>query len=119
MVKKNSMKATSEKSTQILKYRITNYRKRRNVRGIRKRDCTRCHLVKDDVAVAGKYHFPCIIYLREGGDPIGKLKENYRKTRIKWSATHNTHTDPICSKNCLDVCVDYNNKAEKYKSSKT
>ena len=41
-------------------------------------------MVKDDVAIAGEYHFPCIIYLREGGNPIGKMSENFRRERIKW-----------------------------------
>lgn len=95
----------------ILKYRINHFRNGRNVRGIKKTDSNKCSLVKDDVAVAGKYHFPCIIYLREGGNPIGEMKEGFRKERIDWFEKHNTHQDPICVKNCLDVCVDYNNKS--------
>ena len=97
----------------ILKYRIDNYHKNRNVRGIRKTDTNKCHLVKDDMAVAGKYHFPCIIYLREGGNPIGEMNENFREERMRWFKKHNTHEDTICVKNCLDVCIDYNNRANK------
>ncbi len=99
----------------ILDYRIQNYIKGRNVRGIKKHDTYKCHLVKDDIAIAGKYHFPCIIYLREGGLPIGEVTENFRKDRRKWFRKHNTHKDPICKKNCLDVCIDYNNKVEELK----
>jgi molybdenum cofactor biosynthesis enzyme MoaA len=98
----------------ILKYRIFNYKKGRNVRGIKEKDTHKCHLIKDDVAVAGKYHFPCIIYLREGGNPIGKMTESFRKERLDWFKKHDTHLDPICKNNCLDVCVDYNNKVEHY-----
>ena len=94
----------------ILKYRILNLLQERNVRGLRPGDSTRCGLVLDDMAVAGDYHFPCIIYMREGGDPVGKVGPNMRQERLKWARTHNTHTDPICSKNCLDVCIDHNNK---------
>jgi len=94
----------------ILKYRVNNFLKGRNVRGIKSTDTNKCYLVKDDVAVAGKWHFPCIIYLREEGLPIGEINEDFRKDRIKWFKKHNTHNDPICRKNCLDVCIDYNNK---------
>jgi molybdenum cofactor biosynthesis enzyme MoaA len=96
----------------ILRYRINNYKDKRNVRGIKASDCTKCHLVKDDVAVMKNYHFPCIIYLREGGKPIGKMGERFREERFKWFEKHNTHFDKICAKNCLDVCIDYNNKCD-------
>jgi len=56
-------------------------------------------------------HYPCIIYLREWGDPIGELGAQTRIDRLRWAQEHDTHEDPICRKNCLDVCVDYNNKA--------
>jgi len=98
----------------ILKYRINHYTEGRNVRGIRKDDSHRCFLVIDDSAIAGKYHFPCIIYLREHGKPIGEIGPNMRYERYLWYAKHDTHTDPICKKNCLDVCIDYNNTVEAY-----
>jgi len=94
----------------ILNYRVNNYLKDRNIRGLRKKDTNKCPLVVDDIAVAGDYHFPCIIYLREGGNPIGKVNNNMRKERYKWHLNHNTKQDKICSNNCLDVCIDYNNK---------
>ena len=93
----------------ILQYRILNLLQERNVRGIQLADSSKCGLVLDDMAIAGNYHFPCIIYMREGGDPIGKIGQSMRQERLVWSDTHDTHTDPICSKNCLDVCIDYNN----------
>ncbi len=99
----------------ILKYRTNNIKNGRNVRGIREGDTTRCHLVQDDSAVAGNFHFPCIIYLREQGNPIGKVGPNMREERVKWFENHNTHEDPICSKNCLDVCIDFNNRCAQLK----
>lgn len=93
----------------ILKYRVENIMKDRHVRGIKPSDSNKCGLVLDDMLVAGKYHFPCVIYMREQGNPIGVVGKNMRAERVKWSQTHNTHLDPICSKNCLDVCIDYNN----------
>ena len=94
----------------ILKYRVDNVLKGKHVRGIKDTDFNRCGLVMDDMAVAGNYHFPCIIYMREQGNPIGKVGENMRAERINWALNHDTYKDPICQKNCLDVCVDYNNK---------
>lgn len=97
----------------ILKYRVNNIKNGRNVRGLRKEDTTRCHLVQDDSAVAGNFHFPCIIYLREQGNPIGEVGPDMREERVKWFENHDTHKDPICSKNCLDVCIDFNNRCSK------
>ena len=96
----------------ILNYRIQNFRKGRNVRGLNDCDARVCRLVLDDMAVAGGKHFPCIIYLREGGNPIGTVSPFMRKEREEWCNNHDTHDDPICKKNCLDVCVDYNNIAD-------
>lgn len=98
----------------ILKYRIENICKNRNVRGIKETDSRRCNLVLDDMAIAGNYHFPCIIYMREHGDAIGEISENMREERFKWSRKHNCYKDDICRNNCLDVCIDYNNKHNYY-----
>lgn len=96
----------------ILRYRLAN---QRHIRGLEDSDPKRCPLVLDDMAIAGGYHFPCIIYLREWGDPIGAVGDSdmrsVREQRQKWFATTNTHKDPICAANCLDVCVAYNRKA--------
>jgi sulfatase maturation enzyme AslB (radical SAM superfamily) len=98
----------------ILKYRSDNIKKGLNVRGIKDSDSNRCWLAMDDMAVAGGYHFPCIIYMREQGDPIGKITKDVRKDRLEWACNHNTHEDPICRRSCLDVCVQYNNKVESF-----
>lgn len=102
----------------ILKYRIHNLTNGRGVRGIRKKDSHKCWLSYDDAIVAGNYHFPCIIYMREGGNPIGKIGPNMRNEKVRWLESHDTHCDSICRKNCLDVCIDYNNKAEYLKHKK-
>ncbi len=94
----------------ILKYRVGNLRNGDHVRGMEKLAPKRCYLALDDMAVAGDKHYPCIIYLREGGDAIGKVGEKCREERSEWVAGHDCDTDPICRKNCLDVCVAYNTK---------
>lgn len=94
----------------ILKYRVNNYLKGENVRGLNDNDFNKCALVIDDSVIAGKYHFPCVIHMREGGEPIGEVGPNMRQERYDWFIKHNTHNDSICKKNCLDVCSFYNNK---------
>lgn len=96
----------------ILRYRMGHMAEGRNVRGIGDNDSRRCAIAMDDVAVAGGWHFPCIIYLREHGRPIGKVGPSMRRERYEWSVSHDTHKDPICSGNCIDCVVDYNNKWE-------
>lgn len=98
----------------ILKYRLDHLCSGRNVRGIQENDFHKCPLVLDDMAVMDGKHYPCIIYMREGGKEIGKVGHNMRKEREKWFENTDTSKDPICRKNCLDVCIDYNNKWRDY-----
>jgi len=101
----------------ILKYRWNNIKKIRNVRGIGDDDNHTCIMMIDDMAVLGDEHYPCIIHLREGGKPIGKVGSNMRRDRLNYALTHDTSKDPICQKNCLDVCVDYNNRFKELKQN--
>jgi molybdenum cofactor biosynthesis enzyme MoaA len=101
----------------ILRYRINNFNSGRNVRGIQDTDCNKCPLIRDDIAAMNGKHYPCIIYLREGGELIGDIGMNMRAERTAWYNKTNTHCDPICRQNCLDVCIDYNNKAMEISSN--
>ena len=106
----------------ILKYRLQRTWEGEPIRGIREKDTKKCPLVLDDMAIAGKYHFPCIIYFRERGNPIGKIDQSIdkiRDERARWFESHDTCLDAICAHNCLDVCVAYNNKWEKFHHSPT
>lgn len=94
----------------ILKYRLNNFRNGRPIRGISETDNHRCPLVLDDMAVLNNKHYPCIIYLREHGKEIEKIGQNIREERLEWYINHDCYKDPICRNNCLDVCVDYNNR---------
>jgi len=95
----------------ILSYRIDRANRGLAIRGAT--DVPRCHLVKDDAAVSGKYHYPCVIYLRERGKPIGEVSKDMRKDRLAWFETHDPSKDPICSQNCLDVCIEFNRKCDR------
>jgi molybdenum cofactor biosynthesis enzyme MoaA len=94
----------------ILAYRVENILRGKPVRCIQRYDSHRCYFPIDDSVVCGDFHFPCVIYMREQGEPIGKIGPNMRAERIAWSEAHNTYQDSICRANCLDVFVDHNNK---------
>lgn len=106
----------------ILKYRVENFNKGRNVRGISKDDTNICRLMYDDMVVMDNKHYPCIIHMREHGKPIGSVKnktiEQIRLERSKFLILHDSYQDPICKNNCLDVCVDYNNRVEELQNEK-
>jgi len=106
----------------ILAYRVRNFKQKRNVRGISETDARRCGLLLDDMIVKGDYHYPCVIKMREGCEPIGKTSDaDVRGDRFRYFKGCNCYQDATCKKNCLDVCVDYNNKflIEKIKAQVT
>lgn len=94
----------------ILKYRVNQFIAGNHVRGMQETDSKNCAIVLDDSVIAGKFHFPCVIYMREGGNPIGIVSETMRKERAKWFKEHDCLKDPICFSQCLDVCIAHNNK---------
>lgn len=94
----------------ILKYRIQHFADGMKVRGMIETDSSKCAIVLDDSVIAGEYHFPCVIYMREKGEAIGKISKNMRKERAEWFKNHDCYKDDICRKMCLDVCVELNNK---------
>ncbi len=94
----------------ILAYRVNNILEGKPVRSIQEYDSTTCYIPIDDSVVCGNFHFPCVIYMREQGEPIGKIGPDMRSERIAWAISHNCYKDPICKANCLDVCVAHNNK---------
>ena len=103
----------------ILKYRINRALHGQKIRGLSKNDCHKCYLVLDDMAVVKDYHFPCIIYLREGGAPIGKISPHMYQERLEWFGLHDSRKDNICRENCLDVCVQYNNTVNFFRNIQT
>ena len=114
----NEVPQTIKDKYPILNYRINNFANGVNVRGILETDSHRCGLMLDDSIIAGDWMFQCVIHMREGGKPIGKVGPNMRKERYNFMQTFDTHNDSICKKNCLDVCVAYNNKYEEYHGRK-
>ncbi len=103
----------------ILEYRIENINDGKDIRGISDTNFRKCPLVLDDMAVLNGKHYPCIIYMREQGKEIGKINKDIsikqiREERKDWYKKHDCFDDDICKKNCLDVCIAYNNKVAEY-----
>lgn len=96
----------------ILRYRVGNFLVGKRIRGLSEDSAKSCPLVLDDSIIAGSNHYPCVIYMREGGKPIGEVSSEMRQKRREWYEKTNPHNEIICKKNCLDVCVDFNKKAE-------
>ena len=102
----------------ILKFRIQNFLENKNVRGMSENDFNHCALMLDDSIIAGDYHYPCVIAMREGSLPVGIVGRNMRAERRRWFENHDTFQNSICRKNCLDVCISYNNRYRELKSFK-
>jgi len=101
----------------ILAYRLARIRNGLPARGISPEDSGTCRLALDDMAVLGGDHYPCIIALREGAEPIGPIWRDVRGARGEWVAITDTHKNRICQENCLDVCVAYNNRARELRGN--
>ena len=105
----------------ILKYRMEHFAGSVHVRGLSENDSRACPLMIDDMAILNGKNYPCIIAMREQSDPIGEIDftltpeaaiAKVRAERLQWIQMNNTHCNPICKANCLDVCRDYNNKVQ-------
>jgi hypothetical protein len=105
----------------VLNYRITNYKQGRAVRGlVEGRDSHRCMWVQDDIVMTPDGHYPCIVYPREKGRPIGCLKSvvEMRHDRFDWAVNKDTFHDTICSKYCMDIFADCNKRIEYFQGKK-
>jgi molybdenum cofactor biosynthesis enzyme MoaA len=97
----------------ILKFRVKNFNEGLNMRGSDLSDTSKCHLVRDDLTIFGEDYYPCAVYIREKGNPIGKFSENNVHEREEWFKNHNSHKDPICQQFCMDFKCRFNDKIEK------
>jgi len=95
---------------EIMSYRVKRFSKGLGMRGTLKSD--KCFLALDDVSIKGIHHYPCAVYIREGGDPIGEFGSEMMDERDEWYSTHSSYDDPICSKYCMDFKCDYNGRNE-------
>jgi len=97
----------------ILNYRVTRFRQGKSMRGLSDNDNFRCHLLVNDISIVGDNHYPCLVYARERGNPIGSLKGNIEADRKQWYLNNIPKNDPICQKYCMDFKCEFNREAEK------
>lgn len=95
----------------LLAWRAANYERGLDVRGLSDSDSPKCAVALDDATIAGGRHYPCNVYFRESGAPIGFVGPGMLRERATWFASHNGLQDAICRKNCMDILREYNNKA--------
>lgn len=100
------------KSHPILAWRMRNRAQGIGVRGLADHDPDRCWLVLDEMTVKGDEHYPCFIYLREGGRPIGPFGHDVREQRARWMQGHRPKADPICRSHCPDCLLAFNRRFE-------
>jgi MoaA/NifB/PqqE/SkfB family radical SAM enzyme len=74
----------------------------------------RCYIPLTERTVDSTAYYPCSVYLREGGQPLGKLQENatlQREKTVSFVKDHACLEDPICRKYCLNCTRSYNHRA--------
>jgi hypothetical protein len=58
------------------------------------------------------YYYPCSVYLREGGVPLGRIDEDdlkmQQKKIIRFVEESNCLEDPICREYCINCCRQFN-----------
>lgn len=101
----------------ILKFRVDNFNAGLNIRGSWLSTTSRCHLVRDDITLFGDNFYPCAVYVREKGSPIGTFDNNNIAAREQWFREHNSHTDEICLQYCMDFKCRFNDIVETFEAS--
>lgn len=100
----------------ILKYRVENFNAGKNMRGSDLSETSKCHLVRDDITIFGNEFYPCAVYAREKGKPIGIFDYDNIEKRLDWFSKHNSHIDHICRCFCMDFKCMFNERVEQYES---
>ncbi|MBI3829607.1 MAG: radical SAM protein [Planctomycetes bacterium] len=71
----------------------------------------RCYVPLTERTVDGRFYYPCSVYLREGGAPLGRIDEPQDLQRAQTAAfvkRADCLSDPICKRYCLHCTRNYN-----------
>lgn len=71
----------------------------------------RCYVPLTERTVDGVYYYPCSVWLREGGPPLGRVDEDHSVQRRKlaaFTARGDCLADAICSRYCLHCTRAFN-----------
>ena len=80
----------------------------------------RCFIPLTERTVDREFYYPCSVYLREGGAPLGRLTDDADTQRARsahFTATHACGADPICQRYCLHCTRAYNDSANERAAS--
>jgi molybdenum cofactor biosynthesis enzyme MoaA len=73
-----------------------------------------CYIPLTERTVDSRHYYPCSVYLREGGQPIGRVDEpaaEQRRKTIDFVTKGRCPQDPICQAYCLHCTREFNNLA--------
>jgi molybdenum cofactor biosynthesis enzyme MoaA len=71
----------------------------------------RCYIPLTERTVDGEFYYPCSVWLREGGAPLGRTDEPQAEQRRKsaaFTADHDCRREPICQRYCLHCTRQFN-----------
>jgi molybdenum cofactor biosynthesis enzyme MoaA len=74
----------------------------------------RCYIPLTERTVDGRYYYPCSVYLREGGAPLGSLADSpgeQRRKTVQFVRHGRCAGDPICVRYCLHCTRAFNDAA--------
>lgn len=74
----------------------------------------RCYVPLTERTVDGVHYYPCSVYLREGGRPLGNIdepQELQRRRTADFVARGDCLSDPICRRYCLHCTARFNQQA--------
>jgi molybdenum cofactor biosynthesis enzyme MoaA len=72
---------------------------------------TKCYIPMTERTIDGQHYYPCSIYTRHYGEPIGSMDEPFKlqqEKTMRFVDEHNCRQDPICQKYCVNCCKLYN-----------
>lgn len=75
-----------------------------------------CFIPLTERTIDGTSYYPCSIYLRYYGLPIGSLMDPFivqRSKILRFVRNHDCRTDPICLEHCTNCCKIFNLEANK------
>lgn len=79
----------------------------------------KCYIPLTERTVDGVAYYPCSVYLREGGAPLGPLTDAPAEQRRKSAAfveRGDCLADPICKRYCLHCTRSYNERANEMRA---
>jgi len=70
-----------------------------------------CFVPMTERTIDGQHYYPCSIYVRNYGEPIGSLTDSFaeQQTRVmEFVRRHDCRKDPICREHCTNCCKVFN-----------